>query len=477
MICRVRKMMLCMLVMPFLGISGFSAAPSNSLRAGFATTDITPPLGVDLCGYGYYLDRKATAVQDHLLARAAVFESGGRRIAIVGTDLVGVTLQITEAVRKEVARATGIPGAHVMVNATHTHSGPATLTCISCGEMDDKYLSTLPGKIAQAIILASQRLQAVRTSYGEAKVEGVALNREYEGGPIDEYVRVLKFMRGNRLAGFISHYTVHPVIFGPESHLITGDLVEVAEDKVLSDYPGAVGIYLQGPAGDINPVTCCLPEKEGLVKLDQLSNLLANGMRVALNSAAPVNTDPVNMDAREISLPRVPPDRSLVVLRMLDAERMLKRKDLSEDMRGEIRFQRDSAAAVLNRFDHPPLTETVSEIQVARLGDLLIVGCPGELFITLGKQTADLLPGYKVLVDGYTNDLVDYFPTQDKYDLIGGASGWAAGGATVGKYTYDYAAYFDPWFYGEFHLGSNVGDVLVQGMVKLARDVIGEGAP
>jgi hypothetical protein len=337
--------------------------------------------------------------------------------------------------------------------------------------MDEKYLSNLPSKIAQAIIVASRSLHPVSMSFGEARVEGVAVNREYEGGPVDENVRVLKFMRGSRLAGFIAHYTVHPVVFGPESHLISGDLVEVAEDKVVSDYPGAVGIYLQGSAGDINPVSCCLPEKEGLVKLEQLSDLLADRIREALRSASSVNADPVDMDARKISLPRVPPDRSLVVLRMLDAEGWLKRTDLPEDLRREVRFQRDSAAAVLDRFDHPPLTETVSEIQVARVGEVLIVGCPGELFITLGKQTVGLLPGYKVLVAGYTNDLVDYIPTEDKYDLTGLGSGSATIRDHRGKYSYDYAAYFDPWFYGEFHLRPDVGDILVQAMVKLARDV------
>ena len=89
-----------------LTLSGSAAGTSNSLRAGFATTDITPPLGVDLCGYGYFLDRKATSVHDPLRARAVVFEMGGERIALVGTDLVGVTLEETNAVRAEVARAT-----------------------------------------------------------------------------------------------------------------------------------------------------------------------------------------------------------------------------------------------------------------------------------------------------------------------------------------------------------------------------------
>ena len=44
----------------------------------------------------------------------------------------------------------------------------------------------------------------------------------------------------------------------------------------------------------------------------------------------------------------------------------------------------------------------------------------------------------------------------------------------VGKYRYDYAAYKDPWYYGVVHLRSEAGDILVQAIVKLARDVIGK---
>ena len=454
-----------------LASAGVAAPSPDSLWAGFATADITPPLGTDLCGYGYYTDRKATEVRDHLLARAVVLESAGKRIAIVGTDLVAVTLQQTEEVRKEVAKVTGIPGSDIMVTATHTHSGPATITCISCGENDPKYLSTLPSKIAQAVILASAKLQPVTVSFGEGRVEGVAMNREYDGGPIDEKVRVLKFMHGSQVVGFIAHYTVHPVVLGPDSHLITGDLVEEAEDKVVRDYPGAVAVFLQGAAGDINPVVCSLPPKEGVAKLEELSGLLAGGIREALKSTSPLNVSPVAMEAREVRLPRVVPDRALVVLRLDDAERWLKRTDLPDDFRREIRFQKESALAVLDRFDHPPLTETVSEIQVARLGEMLIVGCPGELFFALGQQTASLLPGFKVLVTAYADDYIDYFPTPDRYDLTGLGTGWATTRDQQAKYSYDYAAYYDPWFLGQFHLRSDVGDVLVQAMVKLARDV------
>lgn len=397
-----------------------------------------------------------------------VLEFGGKRIAFVGNDLVAVTQELTQKVRTDVERATGIPGERVFVNTTQTHSGPASRTWLGeteLGEIDKSYLSDLHLKIASAIITASQKLQPVTMSYGEAPVEGVARNREYEGGPIDKNVKVIKFMHRNQLLGFAAYYSVHPNILGRGSTLISGDLVAVATNKVVSDYPGSVGIFLQGSTGDQSPLYSGLPAEEGLIKLEQLSNLLADGIRRALQNASPVRVDSVDMKARGINLPTVPPDQSLVVLRLLDAERWLKRTDIPEDLRGEFLFQRDSARAVLDRFNQGPLAQTSCEIQVARMGDVLILGHPFELFIKLGNQMVELLPGYKVLVTSGTGDTLEYMPTEDKFDVQ----------LTRGeRYSYSFSAYQVPWQNGEFPFRPDAGDILVQEMVKLARDVISE---
>ena len=51
------------------------------MRAGFGKWELTPPMGVELAGYGYYLGRCALSVQDPLYARAVMLEEGGLRCA------------------------------------------------------------------------------------------------------------------------------------------------------------------------------------------------------------------------------------------------------------------------------------------------------------------------------------------------------------------------------------------------------------
>jgi hypothetical protein len=433
-------------------------AHAGDLRAGFATADLTPPLGLEMGGFGPFLGRKNEAIHDKLLARAVVLELNGRRMAIVGCDLGSTTLEMTSKVRKEVELATGIPASRIMVSVTHTHSAPTVTRWIGWGEKDPKYLSELPSKIAAAIIGASKNLAPVSLLYGEAPVEGVARNREYEGGPIDPNVRVLKFVRDSKVVGFIAHHSVHPVVMAEQTRMTTGDLTGIATNQVMAAHPGSVGIFLQGSCGDINPIYVHLPPDVSLQRLDQLSNLLTEDIEQALGKAKPVSVDRIDMSARAIQLPLVPTDRAVILQRSQSAKRWLEFEGLPDRVRRDLRFQEVTAMAVFERFNQTPLDSTATEIQVGLIADILIVGNPGETFLTFGDQTAALLPGHRVLTTGYTNDYVGYIPAADRYDVSG--------------QQFRYAAYFVPWIRGEFQFREDVGDVLVQEMVKLARDVL-----
>src|SRR6185436_13359097 len=101
---------------------GSAERQEAGLRVGVATVDITPPIGARLGGY--FKDRFAKEIRDPLSAKALVFAQGETRAAIVTTDLVGVPGWITEKVRERIQAKTAIPGAHVAVAGTHTHTGP-----------------------------------------------------------------------------------------------------------------------------------------------------------------------------------------------------------------------------------------------------------------------------------------------------------------------------------------------------------------
>src|SRR5262249_55065742 len=120
----VRPLILVSLLISAGARASAAAEPvADTLRAGFAETDITPELGtkpVHLAGFGQ--NRKATGVHDPLKARAVVLQHGERKLALVSIDLIGFFHAHVEHLR------TKLPGyTYVLVSSTHNHEGPDTL--------------------------------------------------------------------------------------------------------------------------------------------------------------------------------------------------------------------------------------------------------------------------------------------------------------------------------------------------------------
>ena len=98
-------------------------APSaQPLRAGAAEVDITPPIGYRMAGY--FNERVSTGIHDPLHAKAIVLQQGPEQVALVSCDLVGLPLNVTTNARALASAQTGIPVSHIVICATHSHTGP-----------------------------------------------------------------------------------------------------------------------------------------------------------------------------------------------------------------------------------------------------------------------------------------------------------------------------------------------------------------
>lgn len=154
---------------------------SATLRAGAARTDITPPVGVWLSGYGARKE-PSSAVADPLYAKALVLDDGQSRIAIVSADLLWLPLEITRQVRKRVQNETGIPADHIMVCGTHTHWGPkidrpaAAWPDAAESRISDDYVDVLTDKITRCVIEAHNKSAGATAAAGN--MNPVRLNRK-----------------------------------------------------------------------------------------------------------------------------------------------------------------------------------------------------------------------------------------------------------------------------------------------------------
>ena len=292
------------------------------MRIGFGRRDITPRVGVDLAGFGPFRNRHSIAVRDRLWARAMAVEQGGVTAVVVSCDLIGVPRAMSQAVRKLVTSAAGVPAEAIMVHCTHTHSGPSTGRSIGWGDPDAPYLEILPGRIAGACIEAVERLREAALSHSEVPCEGMSYNREYnvrEKDPnvvlrqdwrparpelTDTTAHVFKAQADGRTIGFFSYFGCHPVVCCEETRYIHGDYAGVATNKIEQENPGATGLFLQGAQGDINTCFVHHPEEISLRALDVIAERYARSVRAGLVAAKPLAVDAIRCALREVTFRR-----------------------------------------------------------------------------------------------------------------------------------------------------------------------------
>jgi hypothetical protein len=150
-------------------------------KAGWTTGDITPPLGLPMGGRGSQFSN-GTEVLSPLEAAVTILEdNAGRRAAIVSLDLISMGGAQNNALRASIASAIGALPDAVIVNTSHTHSGPmmsyeryAALRS-KPPELED-YECALNEEVLRLVIEAAQNLQPVRVSWREG-TSNIGINR------------------------------------------------------------------------------------------------------------------------------------------------------------------------------------------------------------------------------------------------------------------------------------------------------------
>src|SRR3954464_8044998 len=162
--------------------------PSDpGLKIGAAEIDITPPVGHRMAGY--FDERLATGVHDPLKAKAIVMKQGDEQIALVFCDLVGLSLNVTTNARSQAADKTGIPVSHIVISASHSHTGPlfddtrrhyfheAALAKYGTDSKEKIYYPDfLTERLVKVIAEAQAKLHPATLEVGIAKQENLSFN-------------------------------------------------------------------------------------------------------------------------------------------------------------------------------------------------------------------------------------------------------------------------------------------------------------
>ena len=140
------------------------ATCAGELRCGAAAIDVTPR-HLPVIRNGGFLQAEDNKIVDPLHARCIVFDDGENRVAIVVVDSCMLPLSLCDEAKSLASNATGIATDHIMISATHTHTAPSVMRyCLGSG-IDERYRKFLPGKIAEAIQVATNRLQPAKVGW------------------------------------------------------------------------------------------------------------------------------------------------------------------------------------------------------------------------------------------------------------------------------------------------------------------------
>ncbi len=416
----------------FLALTAVAAAPAlaDGLRVGTAAVNINPPVGIPLAGY--YSPRGSEGVLEDLVAKVAVLDDGQTRAAMVVCDLITVPRHTVVEARKLIEQQTKIPGGHVMISATHTHTGPvldrksARDDLDGINELVKKYTEELPAKIAQGVAEACQRLVPVRVSHARGQEDRLAFTRRFwmkDGtvgwnpgknnpniirpvGPIDPEVGVVYFDTPDAkpVLTYVN-YAMHADTTGGLK--CWPDFPGVLARR-LAEYKGAemLAMFANGACGNLNHINVQWSDRQhGPEEAVRLGTILAGDVLKIYMDLKPAAAGPLAVRSELVSLPLAP----ITEQDIAEAREIVKRGPQAAF------FEQVKAYKVLDvaaRKGQP----WEAEIQVITLGpDLAWVALSGEVFVELGLSIKAASPFPQTHIVELANGSFSYIPNRSAY--------------------------------------------------------------
>ncbi len=425
-----------------------AAEPKAGFKAGFAERDITPELGMEMPGgYGKAYLR---SFHDPCKVRAAVFDDGKSRVALVSVDGGFIFRGVVQAARDAIRRQCGIPPEAVLIGATHSHSsGPLgmvqpgqydaaapwvrTLAYEKSSCADAKYLDRVRQQIVAAVCQANQSRAASRCGVGKGIEAQVAFNRRQRmrngttythagqgnpdilgyAGPSDPEVGVLgSWDGGGKLLGCIVNFACHATT-NPGG--ISANYIYYLERTIRGSFgPEAIVLFFPGDSGDITQVDNLSPyanpagERWAQIVGGRVG---AEAVKVLL-SMEPGSLTPVDARSKLLAIRRrVPsPDRVRRCTEMV-------KKDPHEVGATEWAFAKEIVLLDALLAKSPCAAVEVQAIQV---GPAVFLASPGELFCQYQLQQKAQSPFPMTFCVSVANDFAGYVPTEEAQGAHGG---------------------------------------------------------
>jgi len=433
----------CLLLAPAAGIfaeGSLARAEAPLLKVGFAERDITPEIGMEMPGgYGKVFHRK---LHDPCKVRAAVFDDGKTRVALVGVDALMVPRHLVEAARKEIQEQCGIPPEAVLIGASHSHSsGPTGM--VQPGEFDHAsalvkvlayekssgahagYVERVRAEVVAAVRAADAARAEAFCGVGTGTEDKAGFNRRFRmkdgivfthpgkgnpdviapAGPIDPQVGVIgAWDKDGKLLGCIVNFACHATT-SPDG--ISANWICYLEKTIRGALGAdAVVVFLQGFAGDVTQVDNLskFAERPGEDSARFVGGRVgAEAVKVLVGMARGALA-PLDARARLMRFQRRVPDPERL-------ERCLEivKKDPAEVGPTEWTFAKE---IVLLDAVIAKAPQAEAEVQAVQIGPAVFLANPGETFCQFGLDLKASSPFAFTFPVELANGCVGYIPTE-----------------------------------------------------------------
>ncbi len=241
----------------------------NRISAGWATCDITPEPGLPLGGRGPRLT-PARKVLEPLTAQVLILEDAkGFRTLWLSLDLIGMSPEAGLALRWQLSAACAVPLEAVIINFSHTHSGPMinlglAATLVEKPDSISSYHAWLTDRMCELAREAADDMKAVevRRYSGTSRIginrrlqtEAGMEMRPNERGVYHEELWVLE-LKGDKERCLVFSHGCHPVIvYGYALDAISGEYPAFCRKALRAELGEEVHCqFIQGAAGNVRP--------------------------------------------------------------------------------------------------------------------------------------------------------------------------------------------------------------------------------
>ena len=367
-----------------------------------------------MAGYANRTKPSLGKFQDLYAKALAITDEDGNRMVLVTADILGFTRELADAIAEKAQQQYGLRREQLMLNASHTHTGPVIRgNLVGAYQLDAEqatriyeYSQFLQERVIWVIGQALKDLSLSKLSLGHG-TGSFAINRRAknasgaisigvnQSGVVDQDVPVLMIeTKREKLRGIVFGYACHNTTLTGEFNQLSGDYAGFAQAEIEKAHPGTIAMFVMGAGADINP-----NPRSTLALAQQHGASLAAAVEQVLTGKMKGFDGDVKTALDRVAIPfGTPPSREEFQQRLTD-ENVFKRKHA------------DRMLARLIRDGKLP-TSYPYTVQVFQIGGYFtMIGLAGEVVTDYALRLKRELGAEGLWVAGYTNEVMAYIPS------------------------------------------------------------------